>query len=133
MRVQYQQNPEIIFAGEFTDHQGAGACRSFPVHVADAVARDVLANGVQILPAALAVTFQAAFNTEKTFQKIMVGINARIYQRLGVQSDAPGFLQKPEREAGHDAEAILHMQTAPKKGDWNTLLHALLTGEIGKK
>src|SRR5579859_1055945 len=133
MRIEYQENAAIVLAREFTHHQRSGASRSFPMHVAGAVGRNVFAERVKILPAAFVMALDAAFDAGKNFAEFGIRFDRGIDQCFRFQRQAARFLQKTEWKSRDDAERILHVQSATEKSNRYTLFGALLAGNVGEK
>jgi len=98
MRIENEEDTAIVFAGEFTNHQGTGTRGSFPVNVARAVRGDVTAQRVEILAAPLAMLSRAPCRPSRNFQVFRTGFHGRINERFRFQIQLARFAQKAEGE-----------------------------------
>src|SRR6266566_9557050 len=98
-----------------------------------AVGRNVFAQGVQVMSAALVVAFDAAFDSGKDFVEFGIRVHVWINEGFGFQDNATRFLQEAEGKSRDDSEAVLNVQAPPQERDWATLPHAILARQIRKE
>jgi len=132
VRIEDQKNAVIVFAGEFANHEGAGARRSLPVDVANAVGGQIVAQSVEILTAALGGAFDGALNAGKKFEKFRGRFDGGIDEGFTEEIEAAGLLEKAKREARHDAKGFLAVSATMREKKRDRLLHGLFAGDVGK-
>src|SRR5207245_7298496 len=106
--------------------------RGFPINVARAIGGLVVADGVQIVPAAPGEALQFAAHQRQDFVELPGGLNARVNDDLEVRIRLAGLLQEPEGETRADAESLLPVHAAPGKGQLDSLPYRLLPGNVGE-
>ena len=132
VRVKDEEDAAVIFASEFADHQGAESSGSFPVDVASAIGGHIIAERVEILAAAFGESLHGALNAGENLEEFWGGFDTWIDESLGGEIEAAGFLQKPKRETGDDAEGVLAVDAALGKKKRHRLRDGFLPGEIWK-
>src|SRR5258705_227497 len=85
-----------------------------------------------ILAAAFGQTYHCALQSRKNLKEFASGFDGWIDQRFRAQIDAMGFLQEAKWEARDDAESVLAVNSASRKRDRNSLVHAAALGQIRK-
>src|SRR5260370_7362322 len=100
--------------------------------VARTVGRYVIAQSVEVLPAALCKAFHGALKSGENLEKFPRGRNGGIDEGFGAQLDAMRFLQEAKWKARDDAEGILAVDAASWKRDGNGLVRAAALRQIGK-
>src|ERR1700740_2255971 len=124
VRIQYEQHARLILASELANHQRAQPRGSFPMNMARAVRGDVITQRIEILAAALCEAFHRTLQARQDFEKFARRLGRRIDQSFRAQIDAMCLLQKAKREACDDAESLLPVNPACRKGDGNGLMRA---------
>src|SRR3984957_21036931 len=100
------------------------------MHVAGAVARLIVAQGVQILSAAFGQTLERALHTRENLKEVSHGLTRRIDERLRLQIDAARFLQKAKGKSGNDAKRFLRINAATRKSHGHVLLQAAMLRNV---
>src|SRR5579871_362376 len=132
MRVEHEQNPAIVLACKFPNHERAGPRGGLPMHVAHAVVRQVVSEGVKIVAAALVVAFQRSLERRQNLKEIARWLDRRIDKRFGAELNAARLLQKAERETRDDAKHVLAVGAASWKCNRDVLLDAVALRQVGK-
>src|SRR5260370_33879388 len=100
--------------------------------MARAVRRDVVAQRVQILAAALGEAFHGSLKSGENLDKFPRRLNGGIHERFRAQIDAMRFLQEAKGKTRDDAEGVLAVNAASRTGHGNGLVHADALWQIGK-
>src|SRR5258708_25392295 len=132
VRIEHEEHASVIFACEFAHHQRAETRGRFPMNMARGVRWHIVAQSVEILPAALGQAFQGALKSGENLEKFARGLNRGVDHGFRAQLDAMRFLQEAKWEARDDAEGILAVDAASWKRDGNGLVRAAALRQIGK-
>ncbi len=132
-RIEHQHHATFIFAREFADHQMAGARGNFPIHHTGAVRVQIVAQGMQLVAAATKIADHLAAQQRQHFVEMVGGRDGGIHDDFELRIHVARFFEEAEGETRANAEGVLAIRAAMRKGEFHLLTRTAEARDVRKK
>src|ERR1700733_6255813 len=130
--INYEHQPPLVFPRVLANLERARLRRELPIHESRAIARHVLADGVQVVAAAAEVAGHLSADQRKNFVSLLGGLNMRINYNFERRFHAPRFLKQSKWKLGTNAEGVLLVNATLRKNELHFLPRGIAPRHVRK-
>src|ERR1700728_994535 len=132
-RIEHQHHPPLVLPRKFPHNQPPRFRRHLPINEPRTIGRHVVAQRVELVPAAAKKTRHLAGQQRQHLEKLIDRLYARINNDLQIRAYLASLLEKPERKSRPNPKRILPVNTPPRKSQLHLLPHRAHSRNVRKK